>query len=325
MSFVLASALSAPGAILLAWIVVGSLSGVAHAQQARTVKDGVYTDAQAGRGQALYKTQCATCHGDALQGAQGPPLKDDEFIRNWYKQPLLELVDKVKNTMPASSPGQLTRQQSADLIAYVLQVGDFPGGRAELGADEAALKQIGWPAGIVAERAAAASQGPIFPPFGNLAQVMRGTFFQSSNLIFNVQSHDPGAKRTPGANPAPGGFSWVDWGAGIYSGWDLVDIAAVALADAAPLVLTPGRRCENGRPVPVTDPDWVKFTQEMVEAARAAYKASQTRNQETVSEVTGQLADACMHCHEVYRDKRGRNAGPRNPADPSNKAARCFK
>ena len=241
-----------------------------------------------------------------------------------------ELVDKIKNTMPANAPGKLTRQQSADIVAYMLQVGQFPGGRAELGADEASLKEITWPAGVVAERRESAPSSPqalSFPPLGNLAQVMRGIFFPSSNLIFNVQSHDPGEKKGPAApNPAAGSFSWVDWGAGIYSGWDLVDNAAVSLAAAAPMMLTPGLRCENGRPAPVTDADWVKFTQEMVEAARIAYKASQTRNQETVSDATGVLADACMHCHEIYRDKRGRGAAAaRDPLDPSNKAARCVR
>jgi len=33
-----------------------------------------------------------------------------------------------------------------------------------------------------------------------------------------------------------------------------------------------------------------------------AYKASQTRNAEMVSEVTNQVSDACANCHRVYRD-----------------------
>lgn len=315
-----------PLGVALALLVISGSVGVAHAQP-RTVRDGVYSDAQATRGQALYKEQCASCHGDALTGAQAPPLAADDFIRNWQTTPLSDLVDKVKNTMPASAPGQLSRQQSADIVAHILRTNRFPSGRGELGSDEAGLKQIGWPAGVVAERRTPpAAPGLSGPPLGNLAQVMRGIFFPSSNLIFNVQSHDPGAQRkgTPPPNPAAGSFSWVDWGAGIYAGWDLVDNAAVVLAQAAPLMLTPGLRCENGRPVPMNDAEWIKFTQEMVEAARTAYKASQTRNQETVSEATGVLADACMHCHEVYRDKRRPNV-PRDLVDPANKAARCVK
>jgi hypothetical protein len=64
----------------------------------------------------------------------------------------------------------------------------------------------------------------------------------------------------------------------------MVDYAAVVLAESAPLMLTPGRRCENGQPVPIDDPEWIKFTIELAEAGKAAYKASQTRNQQTISD-----------------------------------------
>ena len=146
---------------------------------------------------------------------------------------------------------------------------------------------------------------------------MRGILFPSSNIVFNVQGQDPGGSRATYAQGA-GTFSWVDWGAGIYSGWELVDFAAISVAESAPLLLTPGRRCENGRPVPVERADWIKFTQELVEAGRASYRASQTRNQEAVSASTDRLAEACASCHVIYRDKPGGT-----PADPSNKAARC--
>jgi hypothetical protein len=156
-----------------------------------------------------------------------------------------------------------------------------------------------------------------------MAQLMRGIFFPNSNLIFTVQTRDPDAPAPP---PAPGaqtsGFSWVDWGAGIYGGWQLVDNAAVAIADASPLLLTPGIRCENGRLAPVTDPDWIRFTEEMIAVARQIYGAAQSRSQEAVAAATGDLTDACANCHRAYRDVRGRGRGL-DPADPSNRASRC--
>jgi hypothetical protein len=119
------------------------------------------------------------------------------------------------------------------------------------------------------------------------------------------------------------------WGNDLYSGWEIVDYAAIALAESAPLMLTPGRRCENGKPVPVNDPDWIRFTKEMAEVGRAAYRASQTRNQEKVSDLSGDVADSCLHCHQVFRDKRPRartGGDPSNTgADPSNKDLRCTK
>lgn len=311
---------AAVGLALVVAATFGSLSPAVYAQQARTANDGVYTAAQATRGQALYKERCAMCHGDALEGGIGPPLSGSVFIAAWGAQPLWELASKIRSTMPANDPGKLTPSQSADLVAHLLQTGKFPAGRTELGANEAALKAIVLSGAAPQATASAASRAPAFPPAGNLAQVMRGILFPSSNIIFNVQTYDPGAPVKPGqvGAGATTSFSWVDWGAGIYKGWEIVDYAAVAVAESAPLMLTPGRRCENGRPVPVDRPDWIKFTQELAEAGRAAYKASQTRNQEMVSDASNQLADSCLHCHQVYRDRRRANA------DPSDTSIRCL-
>jgi mono/diheme cytochrome c family protein len=272
---------------------------------------------------ALYKVQCASCHGVALEGLQGPPLVGNEFMRIW-SGPLADLVSKIQHTMPANAPGKLTAQQSADILAYLLQVAKFPAGKTELSADEQVLNQITFPPVPPARQpgAVATAQAPSFPPAGNMAQLMRAILFPASNLIFTVQSRDPAA---PAPKPSPdqsgAGFSFSDWGAGIYTGWELVDYAAVALAESAPLMLTPGRRCENGKAVPVQDADWIKFSLELAEAGRAAYKASQTRNQETVSAVTEQIALSCSNCHGAYRDKPGQ----RTTIDPSNKAARCVR
>ena len=134
---------------------------------------------------------------------------------------------------------------------------------------------------------------------------MRGILFPSANIIFTVQSYDPGAKKPAVKDdPSNAGFDWFAWGNAIYKGWDVVDYAAVSVAESAQLMLTPGRRCENGRLVPVSDPDWIRFTNELAEAGRAAYKASQTRDQETVSRSTEQLNNSCSNCHRVFR---GRN------------------
>jgi mono/diheme cytochrome c family protein len=285
------------------------------AQGKTLAQSGVYTSAQAARGQAIYKERCATCHGAELQGAIAPPLVGDGFLTVWGGL-LSELAAKVRNTMPADRSAKLTPAQAVDLVAYVLQAGKFPAGKTELTTDDAVLQTIGVvrhePAGGP-PFAPAGGKGTSFPPAGNLAAMMRGMLFPTSNLIFNVQTNDPGVPppAKPQGAPRDGGFSWVDWGAGIYSGWDLVDYAAIAVAEAAPILLTPGRRCENGRPVPVDNADWIKFSLDMAEAGRAAYRASQTRNQEAVSESTNQLSDSCLNCHRAYRDR------------PGGRAARC--
>jgi mono/diheme cytochrome c family protein len=309
-------------AAVFATAILGSLSVRVQAQQARRVADGVYTGPQAARGEALYKNRCTNCHGAALAGAQAPPLAGEDFLRVWAG-PVSDLVNKIQNTMPANDPGKLTRQESTDIAAYILQVGKFPAGQAELAADEAAQKLVAFPAAAARLAPATAAATPVFGPAGNLAEVMRGILFPSSNLLFNVQGHDPAAPlpKSTSTQITSGAFPWAEWGAGIYKGWEIVDYAAIALAESAPLMLTPGRRCENGKLVPVNDPDWIKFTIELADAGKAAYRASQTRKQDVVADVTDVVATACSHCHEAYRDK----PGPRDPIDPSNKAARCVR
>jgi cytochrome c553 len=252
-------------------------------------------------GAALYEQQCVSCHGDRLEGRSGPPLAGAGFQSRW---PISDLMAKIKNTMPLDSPGKLTAAQAADLAAYIQQAGK--------GAPNA-------------EPPTASTSGPpaAFSATGNLNQLMRGIMFPNSNIIFTVQTNDPAEKKKAGdAANANGGFNWSAWGSDLYSGWEIVDYASIALAESAPLMLTPGRRCENGKLVPVSDPDWIRFTKEMAEVGRAAYRASQTRNQEKVSDVSGDVADACMHCHQVFRDKIRRG---RTGADPTGKELRCTK
>jgi len=304
-------------------IFVGvSWTAIARAQQTapRWAADAVYSEAQATRGHAVYVEQCQVCHGAALDGGLGPPLAGEGFLGVWDTSTLSDLVDKIQFTMPATNPGTLSRAQATDLIAHLLSANAFSAGPAELRADES-LAQIALvgPAGApgAADPSGATTGGADARPPGNLAQVMRGILFPSSNLIFNVQNSDPGEQKMgwePGTTP----FGWADWGAGIYSGWEVVDYAAIALAESAPLLLAPGRRCENGKPVPVERDDWVRYTADLADAGRAAYRASQLRDRYAVSEVTNQIAEACLLCHEAYRDKPGGTT-----IDPSNKAARC--
>jgi mono/diheme cytochrome c family protein len=259
----------------------------------------VYSDAQASRGAARYKEQCAFCHGEALEGAMGPPLSGDLFLAIWGPFPASELFDKIHNSMPADSPGTLSRPQVAGLVAYVLRANQFPAGRGELSADDAALRQLSL--GGARNTAAPASAGPAiaFPAAGSLNQVMRGVLFPSSNVLFDVQTQDPGARKS-GAR-AEAGTTTARYG-DVYEPWQVVDAAAIAIAESGPMLMTPGRRCENGKPVPVERADWQQYVQGLVETGRAAYKASQTRNVAAVSEVTNQISDACANCHRVYRD-----------------------
>jgi mono/diheme cytochrome c family protein len=265
----------------------------AVAGQQRSISDRVFSAGQAARGQQVYRAQCASCHGAALEGDSGPPLVGDAFLAGWSGRPLANLVDKVQKTMPFNQPGSLSRPQSIDLAAYVLQSGKFPSGPGDL--SEAALALVVFP---TARNTASATA-----PEGNLAELMRAIAFPNANIIFNVQLKDPGAQ--PKKQPAASPFDYVEWGSTVYPGWLSVDQAAVAITESAPLLLTPGRRCQNGRPVPVDRADWKKYVTELVDVGKLARRASQARNFEAFIDISEKLNDACANCHKVYRDKGG--------------------
>src|SRR5712671_1984777 len=130
-------------AAVCGYALLGASLLTGQAPPVRLPTAGVYSAGQAARGQQLYKAQCAACHGTAMEGTSGPPLAGDGFLSNWSAQPLANLVGKIQKTMPFNLPGSLSRGQSTDLAAYVLQAGKFPAGQAEL--SEASLVQIVFP------------------------------------------------------------------------------------------------------------------------------------------------------------------------------------
>ena len=281
------------GAALCAYALIGAFAMTGHAGQSRTPAQGVYAADQATRGAALYKAQCVACHGAALEGAVGPPLAGSEFLAAWAGRSASELADKIQQTMPLGAPGTLTRPQTIDIVAHMLQAGRFPAGQAALSAD--ALSQVAF-AGAAA---AAVAGGPVsITPVANMAQYMRAVTFPNANIIFNTQLKDP-ARDKP-KTPVP--YDYVLWGQTVYYGWQSIDQAVLALQETSALFLLPGRRCENGRPVPIHKPDFQKYTQDLIDFSKELYKASQSRNAEAVSGMSERLNETCANCHKVYRD-----------------------
>jgi len=124
------------------WIVIAASAATevvrspvpAHAaQEVRTVSDGVYTDDQAKRGHAIYEQHCARCHGPSLAGGEiAGPLVGPIFGANWNGVSMADMVERTKQTMPLDGPGRMSRQQIADVLAYVLSANKFPAGETEL-------------------------------------------------------------------------------------------------------------------------------------------------------------------------------------------------
>jgi mono/diheme cytochrome c family protein len=124
---------TACAAWILAFAVASSTSTVAAAQ--KTSGDGVYTAAQADRGEGVFKDQCASCH------APGDFTADD-FLKKWTGKPLHALFDTVSTTMPMDNPGTLKPQQYADVIAYFLKLNKYPAGDEELKGSAEAMKAV---------------------------------------------------------------------------------------------------------------------------------------------------------------------------------------
>jgi S-disulfanyl-L-cysteine oxidoreductase SoxD len=278
------------------------VASLLQAGQLRSVAAGVYSAEQAARGEQIYRAQCGDCHGKMMEGAIGPPLVGDGFLANWSARPVADAVDKIQKTMPFEKPGSLSRQQSADLLAYVLRMGRFPAGSAEL--SDGLLTEIVFPT-ISAQPALVAipAPGALSAPEGNLAELMRAIAFPNANIIFNLQVKDPSASRGKPLATSP--FDYVEWGSTVYPGWLAVDQAAVALTETAALLLTPGRRCQNGRPAPVDRADWKQYVAALVDVGKLAHQASRARKLEAFGEISEKLNDACANCHKVYRDKGG--------------------
>jgi len=117
-------------------------AAVAFARDGGTVWAGVYTEAQASRGQATYREACASCHGDTLGGGEmAPALAGTTFQENWTGQTLRDVFARMR-TMPPSDPGSLPRDKAADVLAYVLKENGFPAGATELTSSNSDLEVI---------------------------------------------------------------------------------------------------------------------------------------------------------------------------------------
>ena len=305
-------------AVTFLLVASSSIHAQAPPTAPRTVQDGVFSDAQAARGQALYTQRCAGCHGAGLAGgAQAPALEGPAFRFKWRQEPLSALFIKIRFTMPpnADDKAKLTAEQGADLVAHILKSNQFPAGKTDFAAADAVTSNIGWPPAPAEEKPAAIASA--YTATGTVNQLMRGVFFHNSNLIFSIQEVEASALPPQPPSSRPDGLTTFDWGLMIYTGWPAVENAATSIADASVLLLQPGLRCENGRAAPITEPDWIRFTDRMVSIARRTYRLAQTKNKEAVAEFTADLSNACNACHLTYRDVGGRGRGA-NPL-----AGRC--
>lgn len=100
-----------------------------------TTMSGIYTTAQAAKGEETYYTLCISCHPKGTYAGAG-------FKTNWGGKPLSDLYDWVLNKMPKNDPGSLTPAESVEVIAYILQQNKMPAGKTALAPNPNALFRI---------------------------------------------------------------------------------------------------------------------------------------------------------------------------------------
>jgi len=103
--------------------------------QAKSVKAGVYTATQADRGQALFRSKCASCHAPNR-------FTDDLFYTSFAGKPLWEMFDVISDTMPEEDPGSMKPEEYVDVMAYLLKLNNFPTGASELPVGKDVLSAI---------------------------------------------------------------------------------------------------------------------------------------------------------------------------------------
>src|SRR6476660_5924270 len=119
--------------IMFAGLAWESFHESAHAQVAAagpSILDGVYTDAQAMRGEEAYMANCARCHEGECP--EGPPLSMMIFTERWREENLSFLFGFMKTRMPAKAEGSLEENVYLDILTYILKKNEYPAGKAEL-------------------------------------------------------------------------------------------------------------------------------------------------------------------------------------------------
>ena len=111
-------------------ILVGTPALAQAPEKGRTVWDGVYTEAQASRGEEAFGVYCFSCHKGGFRG--------QSFMKNWGQDKVSSLFDFIRTNMPAGSPGVASDREYIDIVAYILSTNGFPAGAEDLTASRAA-------------------------------------------------------------------------------------------------------------------------------------------------------------------------------------------
>lgn len=108
-----------------------------------TTNSGVYSEAQATAGKAVYDANCSLCHGAKLRGTPGgPSISGGAHVKKWTSASIGDLYTFIHTNMPPGKAGSLPPEQYLAVVAYLMKNDGWPAGENDLPADEDALSKI---------------------------------------------------------------------------------------------------------------------------------------------------------------------------------------
>jgi hypothetical protein len=111
---------------------------------------------------------------------------------------------------------------------------------------------------------------------GSMSELMVDILYPAGDAVFYIET------RTPEDS----------------DGWAALQMQTLMLAETANLLMMPDRARDQGQ--------WMVDAQLLLEAGEAAYRAAQDRDVEGLVALNDQLYQACVQCHQHYREGYGR-------------------
>src|SRR5712691_2975240 len=115
-------------------LLLGALAAHAQDTSGPSIWSGVFTEAQARRGNDAYQASCSGCHGSDLHAtdAEAVDLTGPAFRARWTGKTLEERFETIRDTMPLGNANTLGDKTYMDILAFILQFNGFPPGNQEL-------------------------------------------------------------------------------------------------------------------------------------------------------------------------------------------------